>query len=93
MLWAVFLGPRTGLLLLESSLEEAEVWRRCDGGGEQEDRGEDGVEEQSDDFLLRLLRAGYLRSWVVFDGSEGVGTPVLTVWLCSGILLRFSCGV
>lgn len=59
MLWAVFLGPRTGL---ESSFEEAEVWRRWGGGGEQEDRGEDGVEEQSDDFLLRLLRAGYLRS-------------------------------
>lgn len=92
MLWAVFLGPRTGLLLLESSLEEAEVWRRCGGGGEQEDRGEDGVEELSDDFLLRLLRAGYLRSWVVFDGSEGAGRPVLTVWLCSG-MLRFSCGV
>lgn len=65
-------------LLLESSLEEAEVWRRCGGGGEQEDRGEEGVEEQSVDFLLRLLRAGYRRSWVD-EGSEGVGSPELAV--------------
>lgn len=91
MLWAVFLGPNVGLLLESSLWEEAEVWRRCGGGGEQEDRGEEGVDEQSEDFLLRLLRAGYRRSWVD-DDSEGVGSPEVTVCPCAG-MLRFICGV
>lgn len=98
MLCAVFLGPREGagfaapvLVAVESRVEaEAEadvwawvVWRRCGGGGEHEDRGEEGDEDEcdasshaSEDLRFRLLvvRAGYRRS-LGDVGSGGVGRP------------------
>lgn len=66
--------------------------RRWGGGGEHDERGDEGVESSSSDvdFLLRFGRAGYLLCCVA-EASGGVARPVLAGCLGAEAVMDCCC--